>query len=224
MTPIKMFHGFAVAVILASLLLLSHIAYGQRPQWRTTRAQGELLARIAINENTDPLRLPWTNEETDLISSVVFNNRGKLKSRNWFDLMRHLAPHVGLLKKYTQPQQEWTSTLVGCTTEQPRLWVPARDGNWKQYAENWKTFCESVRDRWVNSTFIHNPYVITWGSTSDLRRSLCPATGKKKKKRVRQRAVCIMTHGIDRNWFLGLRRNSPCDARREEAFIAEYCE
>jgi hypothetical protein len=90
------------------------------------------------------------------------------------------------------------------------------------YAARWKVFCEVVRERWVGESYVHNPYVVTWGSKQDSVRLLCPPKDRRKAKHwTRSRSICLMA--VAKNYFYGQIGSAPCDLAREQAFVQENC-
>ena len=207
-------HARIIGVVLA-LIAAPLAAHAAGDAWNRSKAQGALLARIIVNENSSML-LPnrtYDPTETQWYAAVAINNRKRFAAHGWLDVIGHLAPHVSLLKPYTQPRQEWTSTLVGCTEKKPTLWVDERDGNWELYALRWQSFCLDVRDEWLSSEPAVNADVIAWGSIADSKRQLC---------RPRPR-LCLITAFAGGNLFFGRAGSPSCDAAAQESFVEAHC-
>ncbi len=207
-----------VTVVLV-ILTFACVASAQRA-WVRSRAQGILLARIIVNEQSRVIR-PNGGADLDELSwfaSAVVNNRERYgKSvHGWLDVLGKLAPHVARLRPISRPRQEWTSTLTGCTEAQPSGWVPERDGDWEIYALNWQSFCLDVRDSWVNDTFTHYPDVNTWGNLADTQNQLCRPR--------RHGALCLMQRFEGGNFFLGPAGSASCNYTMQEEFVEAHCE
>ena len=194
-------------------------AYAQRSHsspWARTPAQAALLARVIVNENSSML-LPnrtWDAVETEWFAAVAINSRQRFAAHGWLDVIARLAPHVGLLRPYTRPRQEWTSTLHGCTEAKPTLWVDARDGDWNLYSLRWQSFCLDVREYWLRAKAPINADVMAWGSIADSERQLC---------RPRPR-LCLITRFPGGNLFFGRVGAASCNDALREEFVEARCE
>ena len=211
-----------VIALSASLVMRGCIAstFAQsrpRTAWARTKAQGALIARIVVNENSAML-LPnrtFDPAEVEWFMAVAVNNRPRFKSaHNWLDVIGRLAPHVAMLRPYTRPRQRWTSTLYGCTDAQPRGWVPERDGDWRIYALKWQSFCLDVRDLWISAPTAVNADAMTWGSVDDAKHQLCRPRPK----------LCPIVAFPGGNIFFGKVGAASCNAALAEDFTEAHCE
>ena len=159
-------------------------------EWKRSRAQGVMLARMAASEavyvlwdtdvclERDDRKVCGTGGEVGSdavhIAWTVVHNRGaKSKFRGWLDVMRFLSPHVTRSKELTRPRQEWTSTLPAHGKAKPSGWVDERDGDWRLYAENWAAFRDNMVEMWVHHSM---PQVAgkprAWGNEADVQRGM----------------------------------------------------
>lgn len=178
-----------------------------RGGWARTPHQAVLLARIIASEDTCTIRplearcgtAGEFTADAHGIAEVIENNRGQVLypprklakllgvkqrwAKSWDEVMGSLAPHVTRTVELTRPRQEWTSTLPETGCQQPVGWVPARDGDWRLYAEHWCTLRDATIYAWMNQTFEGVPgKPIAWGNEEDLingikNRGLCRVPG-----------------------------------------------
>lgn len=162
------------------LLLAPQTLDDPRPKWRRTLAQGVMLARICVSEDSRGIRpLEHGGSAGELtadhvrILHTVLNNAGSRSFSGWGEVMAFLSPHVTGSRTLSKPRQQWTSTLPAAGDEAPAGWVPGRDGNWEIYREHWPDFRLAVQKAWVNLSI---PAIegrpIAWGNERDVARGM----------------------------------------------------